>query len=285
MKKKILSLVCSVCLIVSQSDLFAQKIFDVHLHGDKDPEKQMEELTQHQVYRAAISSSWELQENYRNLDGLDLDYGLMFPCPQGKVPYSLQNCFENGEDWPDIQWVEDLIQQKKINYLGEIINQYYGMSPSDTLLYPYFELAQQYGLPVGIHTGGAGPDHGSPLFNMEMGNPRLLENLIHQFPDLKIWIMHSGDMEYRACADLMKKHPTLYTDISVISNPEIVPTERFSQTIRYFIELGLEDRILFGSDNGPISKIISNIESLDFLSPEQKKKIYYENAERFFSTH
>ena len=39
---------------------------------------------------------------------------------------------------------------------------------------------------------------------------------------------------------------------------------------------------MFGSDNGDIKKIISNVNSVDFLSQEQKEKIFYKNAEIFF---
>ncbi len=55
--------------------------------------------------------------------------------------------------------------------------------------------------------------------------------------------------------------------------------------MKTFVKAGLEDRIMFDTDNGDIEKGIASIEGLDFLSKEQKNKIYYQNAERFFSTH
>jgi hypothetical protein len=70
----------------------------------------------------------------------------MFPCPSGKVPYSLQACFSDGKDWPDIKWVEGQIKGNNIDFMGEVLSQYYGISSSDTLLYPYFALAQKYRL-------------------------------------------------------------------------------------------------------------------------------------------
>ena len=39
-----------------------QKIFDVHLHGSKDPLQQMLTLQKAGVYKAAISTSWDLQK-------------------------------------------------------------------------------------------------------------------------------------------------------------------------------------------------------------------------------
>lgn len=259
-----------------------QKIFDVHLHGSNAPSVQMQTLKKSGVYKAAISTSWNLQNDYRKIPKTNLLFGLMFPCPNGKVPYSLQTCYSMGEDWPTINWVEQQIKDGKIDYLGEILNQYYGISPSDSLLFPYYGLAQKYNLPVGIHTGGAGPNHGSSNFKIEMGNPLLLKTMLIQFPDLKVWIMHSGDQYYEATIDIMQKHQLVYTDISVISNPDIVSADKFSIIMKAFIDAGLEDRLMFGTDNGHIEKVITSIEALDFLSTKQKGKLYYQNAERFF---
>ena len=261
-----------------------RKIFDVHLHGTKDITKQMQVLKNAGVYKAAISTSWDLQNRYPDEPGMNLLFGLMIPCPAGKVPYSLQPCFDNGKDLPSLHWVEDEIKKGKIDFLGEILTQYYGVSSSDSLLFPYYALAEKYKLPVGIHTGGAGPDHGSPNFKMELGNPLLLENMLNEFPQLKVWIMHGGDQYYREAIHIMKKFDRVYTDISVLSNPVIVPAERFSLIMKAFMEAGLEDRLMFGTDNGDIEKVIAAVEALEFLTELQKKKVFYKNAERFFQT-
>ena len=262
--------------------LRAQKIFDVHLHGSNDPSVQIHALQQSGVYAAAISSSWDLQNSYRNTKGIRLLFGLMLPCPNGKVPYSLQPCYDNGQDWPNLNWVEEQIKSGKIDYFGEVLNQYYGIAPEDSSLFPYYQLAERYDLPVGIHTGGAGPDHGSPNFKLEMGSPQLLESLLIRFPKLRLWIMHSGVQDYRETITIMQKHQQVYADLSVISNPDIIPIEEFSIMMKAFISAGLEDRLMFGTDNGDIKKVISSLESLPFLTKRQKKKIYYRNAEKFF---
>lgn len=260
-----------------------QKVFDVHLHGSKDLSGQLKNLEKAGVYKAAVSTSWNLQNSYRGKSTIKLLFGLMFPCPNGKVPYSLQPCYENGQDWPSPDWVEQQIKEGKIDFFGEVLSQYYGISSSDSLLFPYYALAEQYQLPVGIHTGGAGPGHGSPNFKMELGNPLLLEKMITRFPQLKVWIMHSGDQYYKETIALMQRNKMVYADISVISNPEIVPPAQFAAIMQLFVEEGLEDRLLFGTDNGDIQKVIAAIESLPFLTKKQKNKIFYKNAERFFA--
>ena len=260
-----------------------QKVFDVHIHGSRDPSQQLVELQNAGVYKAAISTSWDLQNSYRDQSELNLLFGLMLPCHDGKVPYSLQSCYAENQDWPAINWVELQIKEGKIDFFGEILGQYYGISSSDSLLLPYYALAEKYQLPVGIHTGGAGPGHGSPDFKMELGNPLLLEKMITQFPNLKIWIMHSGDQFYKETIEIMQRHKKVYSDISVISNPDIVSPERFAVIIKAFLEAGLEDRLMFGSDNGNILKVIDAVEALTFLSNAQKDKIFYKNAEQFFA--
>jgi predicted TIM-barrel fold metal-dependent hydrolase len=200
------------------------------------------------------------------------------------VPYSLQPCYSKGEEWPSVSWVEQQIKEGKIDFLGEVLSQYYGISSSDSLLFAYYSLAQKYNLPVGIHTGGAGPNHGSPNFKMELGSPLLVEKMLKNFPKLKVWIMHSGDQYYKETIAVMQANKQVYADISVISNPDIVPFEKFSTIMQAFMEAGLEDRLMFGTDNGAIDKVIEAVEGLPFLTDKQKKKLFYQNAERFFAT-
>lgn len=63
-----------------------QKVFEVHIHGSKLPSDQLAALEKAGVYKAAISSSWNSQNSYRAISKIDLLFGLMFPCPNGKVP-------------------------------------------------------------------------------------------------------------------------------------------------------------------------------------------------------
>ncbi len=278
MKKTILLL----CIALCSFHAISQKVFDVHLHGDPDPAKQLENLAAAGVYKTAVSSSWNLQQKYQNTAQLTVLHGLMFPCPEAKVPYSLQFCFENQAEFPDIIWVENLMKEGKIQFIGEILSQYYGISPSDEKLFPYYALAEKYGIPVGIHTGLAGPNHGSPNFKVSLGKPILMENLLQKFPKLKVWIMHAGAPFLEETIALMKYYPNVYIDISAINNPYIFPKQEFQNIIKTFIDAGFEDRIMFGSDNGDIKLTIENVENLDFLTSEQKEKIFYKNAEIFF---
>ncbi len=261
------------------------RVFDVHLHGDPAPEKQLSNLKANGVYAIAVSTSWPQQLNYQTSKELGILRGLFVPCPNGIVPYSKQKCFEDGKEWPDVSWVEQQIKDKKIDFIGEVLTQYYGISSSDTAMYPYYALAEKYDLPVGIHTGSAGPDHGCPNFKEEMGNPLLLKAALNKFPKLRVWLMHGGAPFIKEFVELMKTSPGLYADISVLNNPQIVPAKQFDSIMRRFINEGFEDRLMFGSDDADIKMTIAAVENLNFLTRSQKEKILYKNAETFFWKH
>jgi len=271
-----------LCLLISCYGNAQQRIFDVHIHGAEEPRAQLEKLTTAGVYKAALSTSWDLQQQYSSGNGLQILRGLMVPCPNGKVPYSLQRCFSDGNEWPSISWVEKHIKDGNINFIGEVLSQYHGISSSDTMLLPYYRLAKKYNIPVGIHTGSAGPDHGCPDFKEELGDPSLMATLLKKIPGLRLWIMHAGTPYHREAIEIMKEFPQVYADISAINNPHILERQQFEDIIKLFIDSNLEDRIMFGSDNGDISATISSISQLTFLSVRQKEKILYLNAERFF---
>ncbi len=260
----------------------SRKIFDVHLHGDTAPEKQLSNLAANGVYTIAVSTSWQDQQAYQSSKEVKVLYGLFVPCPNGKVPYSKQLCFADGKEWPDINWVEQQIKEKKIDFIGEVLAQYHGIPSSDTLMYPYYALAEKYDLPVGLHTGSAGPDHGCPNFKEEMGSPLLLKEALKKFPNLKIWLMHGGGPFVSECIEMMKTYPGLYGDISVLNNPNIIPANDFAVIMKEFVDAGLEDRLMFGTDNADIQKCIAAVEQLDFLTGKQKEKVFYRNAESFF---
>lgn len=275
-------------LMLACSTQEQRKIFDVHLHGDSDLTSQFQALQASGVYEAAVSSSWEVQQGFKyNRDivgGVKILHGLFIPCPLGKVPYSehKRTCYKDGGEWPDVEWVERQMKDKQVDFLGEVLTQYYGISSSDTVMYPYYALAERYNVPVGMHTGSAGPDHGCPNFKEEMGNPVLLQKTLDKFPKLRVWLMHAGAPFVKEFIDMMKANPDLYADISVLNNPNIVPLGDFSSLMRTFIDAGLEDRLMFGTDNADIETTIKAVEQLDFLSTKQREKLFFSNADKFF---
>lgn len=256
--------------------------FDVHLHGSSDPAAQLAVLRAAGVDTVAVSTSWDDQQRYRSGDSLRVLHGLMFPCPRGKVPYSLQPCHADGREWPQPAWVERQVEAGKIDFLGEVLGQYYGISPSDPRMFPYYAIAERHDLPVGIHTGSAGPGHGSPDFREELGNPALLRPALEAYPRMRVWLMHAGVPFLDEAIALMQDHPQVHADLSVINNPDIVPPPAFAAIITKLFEAGLGDRIMFGTDNADVAKVRASLDALP-LTATQKQAILHGNAARFFA--
>lgn len=261
-------------------------IFDVHLHSHLDDDrraKDLEEFKTNQVTEAAITCTWKALDLYRSIPSVKMIYGLILPCPNGVVPYGGPTCFENGQEFPDLEWVRQLVVDDKIDFLGELLNEYYGISMSDSRMHPYYALAQEFNIPIAIHTGLAGPGHGCPNFDPLMGDPKLLEPALKEFPKLRVCLMHAGMPYLEGTLKIMTEYKQVYADISVIANPEIVSMSDFAKYMKSLIDAGLEDRLMFGSDGGDIAKMIGQVYNLDFLTLEQKEKIFYKNARTFFS--
>ena len=81
----------------------------------------------------------------------------------------------------------------------------------------------------------------------------------------------------------MTQYPNVHADLSTIS--WLISRPAFHRYLRALVESGLGDRLMFGSDqmNWPeaIDWAIEAFESAEFLTPQQKRDIYYNNAARF----
>ncbi|MHC1744893.1 MAG: amidohydrolase family protein [Syntrophobacteraceae bacterium] len=165
--------------------------------------------------------------------------------------------------------------------MGELTGQYYGLSPNDAALEPYFQLAEGADVPVLIHTLGIGGP--IPTFRSHRGNPLLLEEVLVNHPKLRIWVENAGYPFLQEIIALMYQYPQVYADLSTIT--WIIPREAFHDYLRSLIRAGLGKRLMFGSDQmiwpETMAMAIEGIESADFLSEEQKRDIFFNNAVRF----
>jgi predicted TIM-barrel fold metal-dependent hydrolase len=180
-----------------------------------------------------------------------------------------------------------LFKAGKFKMFGEIGAQYRGFSPADPVYAKYFALAEELDIPVGIHMGEGPPGGihtvGPPTYRVSLGSPLLLEDLIVRHPKLRIYVMHYGSPLVDEMIAMMYSHPNLYVDISC--NNWAFPRKQFYDHLERMIDAGFEKRILFGSDQmawpATIGKAIETVEKAPFLSEQQKRDIFYNNAARF----
>lgn len=171
--------------------------------------------------------------------------------------------------------------------MGEVAPQYEGMSPSDTSLDAYFAAAEKLNIPVGIHmgTGGNGMINiSNPKFRASMGNPLLLEDLLARHPKLKVWVMHAGYPMIDNMIALMGANAYVYVDIAGMIWS--YPLAEVNDYIKRLVQAGFEKRIMYGTDLLVWPKLLETsigvIENANYLSDDQKRDIFYNNAVRFF---
>lgn len=164
--------------------------------------------------------------------------------------------------------------------------QYRGLSPGDPSLEPFFALAEELDIPVGIHMGhGApgGPYWAYPSYRAALGNPLLLEEVLVRHPKLRLYVMHAGFPMVDELILLLFSPPQVYVDISGDNWGQ--PRREFDQSLRRLVDAGYGKRIMFGSDQmvrpQTIAIAVDSIESAEYLDAEQKRDIFYNNAARF----
>ncbi len=170
--------------------------------------------------------------------------------------------------------------------IGEVTAQYAGADPSDERYEAFWMLADELDLPISIHLGlgpPAAPYVGFPSYRMSLSNPLLLEEALVRHPTVRVNVMHAGWPFADQMIGLMYAHPQVYVDLGVISF--LLPRKEFHRYLRRIVDAGFEKRIMFGSDQmlwpEALEAAILNVEAADFLTEEEKRDIFYNNAARF----
>jgi len=193
--------------------------------------------------------------------------------------------FQLGPDAPSPETLRRLFEGGPFAVLGEVSNQYVGVAPDDERMEGYWALAEQLDIPVAIHMGEgpAGAAYLFPRYRARLTSPYLLEEVLIRHPRLRVSVMHCGSPLIDEMIAMLGAYPQLYVDIGGIQ--WFYPRAYFYEQLRRFIDAGFGKRVMFGSDQmvwpGVIEPAIAIIEEAPFLSQEQKRDIFYNNAARF----
>ncbi|MBY6213093.1 amidohydrolase [Microbulbifer agarilyticus] len=284
-----------------------QPVIDMHLHagpgsessryykaseGETPDEARMRTLLQDMkdsnVVYGVIGGPESHIEHFRQASHVPLIAGVILPCIEGRSP-NFFACYENDANWPDIDKLQSAIDQGQIGAIGELYNVYTGISPLDSKMLPYLQLAADNDLIVAVHAD-RGPPPQSPVraagccpdFNGDHGNPALWSPIMEKHPKLRLVLYHAFRPEFvEAAIALMDTYPNVVVETSPMTR---VPSEWVYAALRAYIEAGHGDRIVFGSDYlGSIGGSVTVIEKADFLSQQQKRDILYHNAARFLN--
>ena len=292
-----------ILLALLQQFLFAPsqtKIIDMHIHsysnkdfGEREPAtdhygtKGAANAESHRIatfaafrkfniVKAVVSGNPESVENWASKDSAHIVIrGILMFTPND---YGM-----------DTVKFEQMVKNKEIEVFGETAPYYGGTTISDSIWQPYLRICERYDIPVAVHTGGGDPGGTytwSPKARLRLADPYWIEDVLVQYPRLRIYMMHAGGEDWPEHAiRLMAYYPQLYTDLAVLLWVEPNTQRYVKEFLRNAKEAGYLGRIMFGSDQMvwpyAIGKSIQFLNSLTFLTKKEKEDIFYNNAARF----
>jgi uncharacterized protein len=291
--------ICLVCVGFAGAPLLAAErapIIDMHLHADLPPfdvpagepalcrpEPCRGEDPATASHAETLERTLAVMDRYNivraMLSGVDLEIVRQWTeaAPGRFIPSPF--VLEPGR--PDPNALRQAYETGRLAGLGEVATQLTGHAPNDPALEPYFALAEEFDVPVLIHTAGIGPY--LPSFRAAAGNPLLLEDVLVRHPKLRLYLENAGFPYRDEMIAMMYQYPQLHADVSTIT--WVIPRTTFYDYLEALVRAGLGKRLMFGSDQmrwpDKIGKGIEAIEQAPFLTEEQKRDILYNNAARF----
>jgi uncharacterized protein len=187
---------------------------------------------------------------------------------------------------PSPEAVRDALKSGKYRAFGEVSNQYQGFDPSEPSFDRYLAIVEELDIPMSIHLGTGPP--GAPYLGFDkyrarLHSPLTIEEALIKHPKLRVSLMHAGWPMIDDLLAVLWTHPQVYVDVGIISYA--LPRAGFHDYLRRIVDAGFGKRVMFGSDQmvwpETLEVAIQSIEQAAFLSPEQKRDIFYNNAARF----
>lgn len=192
-----------------------------------------------------------------------------------------------GSEPVSIAALAALVNEGRLAVLGESFTQYRGVRADDPQWEVYWDFAEANDIPVGLHLGEGPPAAarfpGYDSYRASLSSPFQLEAVLHAHPKLRIYVMHYGSPLVDEMIAMMYTHPNLYVDIS--ANVAMAPRAQFYDHLKRMVDAGFVKRIMWGSDQmqwpGMIGEGVASIEQAPFLTADQRRDIFYNNAARF----
>lgn len=298
MKKAILTAAIIVCaFLVGQAQTQSRKIIDVHIHcydsgrfayplpavAGCAPSKNTvvhfndtyAALRKAGAVKAVISGSPTAVESWMQKDTAHL--------------FIRGIAMDSPDDFGmDTVLFEQMVKNKKIEVFGELGTYYSGTTLSQSVWQPYLRICEKYDIPVAVHEGGGPPEtpyHGSPKARLSLADPFLIEDVLVKYPKLRLYMMHSGEVWYEHAARMMEMYPQLYSDLAAILWVSPLTQHYAVAFLRQAKADGFINRVMFASDQmkwpGAIEKSLQFLNSLSFLTKQDKEDILHNNAARF----
>jgi len=154
--------------------------------------------------------------------------------------------------------------------------------PADEKLRPMYEMAEEFAIPVMVHTG----DTYDPRGKLKFAHPLNVDEVAVDYPKVNFVICHLGNPWLTDTMEVVYKNENVYADVSglVLGNFSDRFESFMHRRLQEICMFGVEpEKLLFGTD-WPISTMESYLRFMeDMKMPERdKKKILYQNSAQLF---
>jgi hypothetical protein len=266
-------------------------VIDMHVHSTTTTPRDLVKLEALNIRYLFLAGLVDDLREWSSVDASRYLPSLVLICERGRALFVNRACWEGATDLPDVSWLREELRSGRVKALGEAVPQALGISPADPKLEPYWELAEEFDVPVAIHMGPGPPGAAYesspapfkfPAFGMALSDPLLLEGVLLRHKKLRLFVMHAGWPRLESMLALLYAHPNVYVDVAALQAPFMVPRPSYYRHLRGLVEGGFGKRIMFGSDFAEqVAPGVEAILAADFLSVEQKTDILCGNAARF----
>jgi predicted TIM-barrel fold metal-dependent hydrolase len=189
---------------------------------------------------------------------------------------------------PELNVLRSAFKDGRLRVLGEVTTQYAGITLDDPKYAAYLALAEELDIPVALHTGTMPPgmsfDPCCRTARARLGDPILVEEALNRYPKLRLNLMHAGWPYLDDTISTLFHYPQVNADLGAID--WLLPRAEFHHYLQALMRAGFGKRLMFGTDQmywpEGIAMAVDAVQSAPFLSADEKRDIFYNNAAKFY---
>lgn len=148
----------------------------------------------------------------------------------------------------------------------------FGFPPNDKKFYPLYAKCNELNIPVSMQVG-----HSAEPLPSWVGNPMYIDEVVMDFPNLRINLSHTGWPWIREWCDMIWKHPNVYGDIAAY-----LPKSLDRYQLDFIISGKGRDKVMWGTNGTGLKLGKSQILEME-IKEEVKRKILRDNAMKFLA--
>ncbi|HZY94133.1 MAG TPA: amidohydrolase family protein [Candidatus Bathyarchaeia archaeon] len=270
-----------------------QEIIDAHIHLSERPDDALNRFARMNGLRYTMDELQETMRIYKIARGLLLSPPLQesVPLPNDEI---IKLCRRSGGMLAPVITVEPtakeveaavrLAEENKREVKAFKVRLGYVKASADSPVFDrLYDYAEAEGLPVLFHTGDTAFSNG----DLARSHPLTLDGLANKRERLTMILCHFGNPWFEDVAELIYKHPNVYTDISGLTTSGAY-AEKYAEWLAKKINEAIyfaagAEKVIFGTDY-PVTTHAETLALVRRLEVDEhdKEKILWRNAARVF---